>query len=63
MSSVSGEMSFVEIFIDADDLVPDDDEVTRVYSKGQLAALLAEANPRRCATKRLPTSKRRSVRP
>lgn len=59
----SGEMSFVEIFIDADDLVPDDDEVTRVYTKGRLEALLAEASPRRCRTQRLPTSKRRSVRP
>lgn len=59
--SRSGEMSFVEIFVDADELVGED-EVTRRYPKGELAALLAEANPRRCATKRLPTAKKRTVR-
>lgn len=57
-------LSFTDSFIDESDLVEDkSDEVTRRYTPGELEKLLIEASPRRCATKRLPTSKRRSVRP
>jgi hypothetical protein len=49
-------LSFTESFIDDRDVVDeevDENAVTQRYTKSELERLLMEANPKRCATKRL----------